>query len=136
MSILPRPTAVVAPSLPQPYLFSASSSSWQGGLSHGKVTRCLKNLFSIPLSRVGSVHTVLRGASRCAGAVGPDVGVADRLAERAFGRGLLESTPAGPAITRRRACWPQRLAGWLRRRARWNRVTDSVAGPTCPPFYT
>jgi transposase len=31
----------------------------QGGLSHGKVTRCLESLFGIPLSRGGSVHTVL-----------------------------------------------------------------------------
>jgi transposase len=38
----------------------------QGGLSHGKVIRCLKSLFGIPLSRGGSVHTVLRAASRCA----------------------------------------------------------------------
>src|SRR5262245_61406933 len=38
----------------------------QGGLSHGKVTRCLESLFGIPLSRGGSVHTVLRAASRCA----------------------------------------------------------------------
>src|SRR5436305_3280185 len=37
----------------------------QGGLSHGKVTRCLQSLFHIPLSRGGSVHTVLRAASRC-----------------------------------------------------------------------
>src|SRR5262245_2800091 len=37
----------------------------QGGLSHGKVTRCLHSLFGIPLSRGGSVHTVLRAASRC-----------------------------------------------------------------------
>src|SRR5262245_10373174 len=37
----------------------------QGGLSHGKVTRCLKSLFGIPLSRGGSVHTVLRAANRC-----------------------------------------------------------------------
>jgi transposase len=37
----------------------------QSGLSHGKVTRCLKSLFGIPLSRGGSVHTVLRAASRC-----------------------------------------------------------------------
>src|SRR5262245_25903570 len=37
----------------------------QAGLSHGKVTRCLENLFGIPLSRGGSVHTVLRAASRC-----------------------------------------------------------------------
>jgi transposase len=37
----------------------------QGGLSHGKVTRCLESLFGIPLSRGGSVHTVLRAAARC-----------------------------------------------------------------------
>lgn len=37
----------------------------QGGLSHGKVTRCLGSLFGIPLSRGGSVHTVLRAAARC-----------------------------------------------------------------------
>jgi transposase len=36
----------------------------QGGLSHGKVTRCLDSLFGIPLSRGGSVHTVLRAAAR------------------------------------------------------------------------
>jgi len=37
----------------------------QGGLSHGKVTRCLGSLFGISLSRGGSVHTVLRTAARC-----------------------------------------------------------------------
>src|SRR5262249_5291957 len=37
----------------------------QAGLSHGKVTRCLESLFGIRLSRGGSVHTVLRAASRC-----------------------------------------------------------------------
>jgi transposase len=37
----------------------------QGGLSHGKVTRCLQSLFGIPLSRGGSVHTILRAAARC-----------------------------------------------------------------------
>jgi transposase len=37
----------------------------QGGLSHGKVTRCLQSLFGIPLSRGGSAHTVLRAAARC-----------------------------------------------------------------------
>jgi transposase len=36
----------------------------QAGLSHGKVTRCLASLFGIPLSRGGSVHTVLRAAAR------------------------------------------------------------------------
>jgi transposase len=36
----------------------------QGGLSHGKVTRCLESLFGIRLSRGGSVHTVLRAAAR------------------------------------------------------------------------
>jgi transposase len=37
----------------------------QGGLSHGKVTRCLESLFGIPLSRGGSAHAVLRAAARC-----------------------------------------------------------------------
>jgi transposase len=37
----------------------------QGGLSHGKVTRCLESLFGIRLSRGGSVHTILRAAARC-----------------------------------------------------------------------
>jgi transposase len=37
----------------------------QGGLSHGKVTRCLESLFGIRLSRGGSVQTVLRTATRC-----------------------------------------------------------------------
>jgi transposase len=37
----------------------------QAGLSHGKVSRCLASLFGIPLSRGGSVHTVLRAAARC-----------------------------------------------------------------------
>jgi transposase len=37
----------------------------QAGLSHGKVTRCLESLFGIPLSRGGSVQTVLRAAARC-----------------------------------------------------------------------
>jgi len=37
----------------------------QAGLSPGKVTRCLNSLFGIPRSRGGSVHTVLRAASRC-----------------------------------------------------------------------
>jgi transposase len=37
----------------------------QAGLSHGKVTCCLASLFGILLSRGGSVHTVLRTASRC-----------------------------------------------------------------------
>jgi transposase len=37
----------------------------QGGMSHGKVTRCLESFFGIRLSRGGSVHTVLRAAGRC-----------------------------------------------------------------------
>jgi transposase len=37
----------------------------QAGLSHGKVTQCLDHLFGISLSRGGSVHTVLRAATRC-----------------------------------------------------------------------
>jgi transposase len=35
------------------------------GLSHGKVVRCLEQLFGIRLSRSGSVHTVLRVGRRC-----------------------------------------------------------------------
>src|SRR5262249_12305492 len=37
-----------------------------GGLSQGKVTRCLESLVGIRLSGGGSVHTVLRAAARCA----------------------------------------------------------------------
>ncbi len=37
----------------------------QGGMSHGKVTRCLESLFGIDLSRGGSVQTVLRAGRRC-----------------------------------------------------------------------
>jgi transposase len=37
----------------------------QGGMSHGKVTRCLESLFGIELTRGGSVHTVLRAGRRC-----------------------------------------------------------------------
>ena len=37
----------------------------QGGLSQGKVTRCLENRFGMRLSRGGSVPTALRTASRC-----------------------------------------------------------------------
>jgi transposase len=35
------------------------------GLSHGKIEKVLDTLFGIDLSRGGSVHTVLRAASRC-----------------------------------------------------------------------
>jgi transposase len=54
----------------------------QGGMSHGKVTRCLESLFGIPLSRGGSVHTVLRAAARCEPvyeAIRRSVGDADRV---------------------------------------------------------
>jgi transposase len=37
----------------------------QAGLSHGKVSRVLGNLFGITLTPGGSVHTVLRAARRC-----------------------------------------------------------------------
>lgn len=37
------------------------------GMSHGKVARTLETLFGIPLTRVGSVHTILRTANRCQG---------------------------------------------------------------------
>src|SRR5262245_12801370 len=52
----------------------------QGGLSHGKVVRCLGSLFGIDLSRGGSVHTVLRAARRCEPvyeAIGQNVGQGD-----------------------------------------------------------
>jgi transposase len=52
----------------------------QGGLSHGKIARCLDSLFGIALSRGGSVHTVLRAARRCQpvyAALRQDVGQAD-----------------------------------------------------------
>jgi transposase len=39
----------------------------QAGLSHGKVTQVLHNLFGIDLTRGGSAHTVLRAGRRCAG---------------------------------------------------------------------
>ena len=39
----------------------------QAGLSHGKVTRVLRDLFGIDLSRGGSAHTVLRAGRRCEG---------------------------------------------------------------------
>jgi transposase len=35
------------------------------GLSHGKVVRCLSDLFGIPLTRGGSAQVVLRAARRC-----------------------------------------------------------------------
>jgi len=37
----------------------------QAGLSHGKVSRCLENLFGIELSRGGSAQVVWRAARRC-----------------------------------------------------------------------
>jgi transposase len=37
----------------------------QGGMSHGKVSRVLKSLFGISLTRGGSTHSVLRSARRC-----------------------------------------------------------------------
>ncbi len=52
----------------------------QGGLSHGKVVRCLDSLFDIDLSRGGSVHTVLRAGRRCEPvyeAIRQDVGQSD-----------------------------------------------------------
>jgi transposase len=39
----------------------------QAGLSHGKVTQVLHNLFGIDLTRGGSAHTVLRAGRRCEG---------------------------------------------------------------------
>jgi transposase len=79
----------------------------QGGLSHGKVTRCLKSLFGIPLSRGGSVHTVLRAAARCEPvyeAIRQAVGesewvVPDETGWRVGGQGAWLHTLVGPEAT-------------------------------------
>src|SRR6516164_4558409 len=79
----------------------------QGGLSHGKVTRCLQSLFGIPLSRGGSVHTVLRAAARCEPvyeairqAVGQaDWVVPDETGWRVGGRPAWLHTLVGPEAT-------------------------------------
>src|SRR5215471_10310427 len=44
---------------------AVASLNKRSGLSHGKVARCPGSLFGIPLSRGGSVQTVLRAAARC-----------------------------------------------------------------------
>src|SRR4029079_6886389 len=75
----------------------------QGGLSHGKVTRCLESLFGIPLSRGGTVHTVLRAASRCEptyGAIREAVGQSDWVVPDETGWRV-----------GRRPCWPDELVG-------------------------
>jgi hypothetical protein len=41
----------------------------QAGLSHGKVTQVLHDLFGIDLTRGGSAHTVLRAGRRCEGVI-------------------------------------------------------------------
>jgi transposase len=79
----------------------------QGGLSHGKVTRCLESLFGIPLSRGGSAHTVLRAAARCEPAyeairrtVGQsDWVVPDETGWRVGGHGAWLHTLVGPQAT-------------------------------------
>jgi transposase len=79
----------------------------QGGLSHGKVTRCLESLFGISLSRGGSVHTVLRAASRCEPvyeAIRQTVGqspwvVPDETGWRVGGRPAWLHTLVGPEAT-------------------------------------
>jgi transposase len=79
----------------------------QGGLSHGKVVRCLGSLFGIDLSRGGSVHTVLRAASRCEPAyeairqaVGQsDWVVPDETGWRVGGRPAWLHTVVGPEAT-------------------------------------
>src|SRR5437660_409273 len=79
----------------------------QGGLSHGKVTRCLESLFGIPLSRGGSVHTVLRAATRCESvyeAIRQSVGqsdwvVPDETGWRVGGRPAWLHALAGPEAT-------------------------------------
>ena len=79
----------------------------QGGLSHGKVTRCLDSLFGIDLSRGGSVHTVLRAATRCEPvyeAIRQTVGesdwvVPDETGWRVGGRPAWLHALVGPAAT-------------------------------------
>jgi transposase len=79
----------------------------QGGLSHGKVTRCQASLFGIQLSRGGSAHTVLRAAARCEPvfeAIRQTVGqstwvVPDETGWRAGGRPAWLHTLVGPAST-------------------------------------
>src|SRR6516225_7227831 len=79
----------------------------QGGLSHGKVTRCLASLFGIPLSRGGSAHTVLRAAARCEPAyqsIRQSVGqsewvVPDETGWRVGGRPAWLHTLVGPEAT-------------------------------------
>src|SRR5919199_395359 len=79
----------------------------QAGLSHGKVTRCLGSLFGIPLSRGGSVHTVLRAAARCEPvyeAIRQTVGqsdwvVPDETGWRVGGRPAWLHTLVGPEAT-------------------------------------
>jgi transposase len=79
----------------------------QGGLSHGKVVRCLKSLFGLSLSRGGSVHTVLRAASRCEpvyDAIRQAVGqsawvVPDETGWRVGGRPAWLHTLVGPGAT-------------------------------------
>jgi transposase len=79
----------------------------QGGLSHGKVTRCLESLFGIPLSRGGCVHTVLRAAARCEPvyeAIRQTVGqspwvVPDETGWRVGGRPAWLHTLVGPEAT-------------------------------------
>jgi transposase len=79
----------------------------QGGMSHGKVTRCLESLFGIKLSRGGSVHAVLRAASRCEptyDAIREAVGqsdwvVPDETGWRVGGRPAWLHTLVGPEAT-------------------------------------
>jgi len=44
---------------------SPSTSTKEGGLSHGKVCRVFQAAFGIPLSRGGSVQVILRAGERC-----------------------------------------------------------------------
>jgi transposase len=79
----------------------------QAGLSHGKVTGCLESLFGIPLSRGGSVHTVLRAAARCEPVyegIRQTVGqsdwvVPDETGWRVGGHSVWLHTLVGPAAT-------------------------------------
>jgi hypothetical protein len=79
----------------------------QAGLSHGKVTRCLKSLFGIKLSRGGTVHIVLRADSRCEpvyesicqAVVQSDWVVPDETGWQVGGRPAWRHTLVGPGAT-------------------------------------
>jgi len=88
--------------------------------------------------RMLSLHDLrpqsLQRVGRCASAVRADVGVADLLAEGAFGPGLPQPTPAGTAIERLHGFRPRRLAGGCGGRAEIR--SANIATPAATPGYT